>query len=211
MLLSKHLVVFMGLAAMFTVSGIISFSNDYLAFAENQTISKFTVLAGDQLKNNPVATHILEKIRQSKLILEELQKGKPPMTEHQKFVEEQRKIANDLLQADLARMNKKYEDFTPRNAFKGFLAGVNATYHDIYWGQFNYLDNKIQIARAAMQDVLDNGGSYQDARQAYFKYASMTRVEMIKVNQDLNIQYGFADPDVQKAFNKYGKLPRTRN
>ena len=62
-----------------------------------------------------------------------------------------------------------------------------------------------------MNDVLQNGGSYQETRQAYFKYASMTKVEMIKVNQDLNIKHGFADASVQKMFDKYGKLPRTEN
>jgi len=60
-----------------------------------------------------------------------------------------------------------------------------------------------------MNEILQNGGTYQEARQAYFKIASTTRVELIQVNQDLNIKYGFADSEVQKAFDKYGKLPRT--
>ena len=37
----------------------------------------------------------------------------------------------------------------------------------------------------------------------------MSRVEMIQLNQELNIKYGFADIDVQKNFDKFGKLPRT--
>jgi len=28
------------------------------------------------------------------------------------------------------------------------------------------------------------------------------------LNQELNIKYGFADADIQKNFDKFGKLPR---
>ncbi len=193
-----------------TISFLILFSivgpnSNNLVFAEN---SEFTVISGDQL-NGPLAQSMLEKIEQSKKILAELKAGKKPVNEHQKFIDEQRKLANDRLQADLARMNHKYQDYTPRAAFSKFLSGVNGTYHDVYWGRFNYMDNKVQLARKAMNDILQNGGSYQEARQVYFKYASMTRVEMIQVNQDLNIQYGFADSNIQKTFDRFGKLPRT--
>jgi len=102
--------------------------------------------------------------------------------------------------------------FRESNFFQYFwpiLSGVNGTYHGVFWGQFNYMDNKVQLARNAMNDVLQNGGSYQEARQVYFKYASITRVEMIQVNQDLNVQYGFADSNIQKQFDRFGKLPRT--
>ena len=37
----------------------------------------------------------------------------------------------------------------------------------------------------------------------------MTKIEMIKLNQELNIKHGFADADVQKDFDRFGKLPRT--
>ncbi len=192
-------------ASFLILFSIVNASSDNLVFAES---SDFTVLSGDQL-NSPLAQSMLEKIEQSKKILAELMAGKKPVNEHQKFIDKQRKIANDRLQADLAQMNQEYKDYTPRAAFSKFLSGVNGTYHDVYWGQFNYMDNKVQLARKAMNDILQNGGSYQEARQAYFKFASMTRVEMIQVNQDLNIQHGFADPNIQKAFDKYGKLPRT--
>ena len=178
-----------------------------LAFG--QTASEFTVLTGDQL-NSPLGQTMLEKIEQSKKILADLMAGKQlELTEQQKFVEQQRKIANERLQEDLAQLEHKYKDYTPRAAFSKFLAGVNSTHHGIYWDQFNYMDNKVQLARKAMNEVLENGGTYQEARQAYFKIASTTRVELIQVNQDLNIKYGFADPDVQKAFDKNGKLSRT--
>ena len=199
---------FLGLsivASFLILFSIIGPSSNNLVYAES---SEFTVLSGDQL-NSPLAQSMLEKIEQSKKILAELQAGKKPINEHQKFVDEQRKLAKDRLQSDLAQMNKKYKDYTSRAAFSKFLSGVNGTYHDVFWGQFNYMDNKVQLARKAMNDILQNGGSYQEARQAYFKHASMSRVELIQVNQELNIKYGFADSNIQKTFDRFGKLPRT--
>jgi len=59
-----------------------------------------------------------------------------------------------------------------------------------------------------MKRVLDNGGSYQDAREAYNKIAAIKRVELIEVTKNLNVKYGLADEKVQATFDKYGKLPR---
>ena len=204
----KHFWVFTFVAFILVLVTVPGINTNNLAFA--QSTSEFTVLTGEQL-NSPLGLTMLEKIEQSKKILADLMAGKQSavITEQQKFVEEQRKIAKERLQVDLEQMNHKYRDYTPRAAFSKFLAGMNSTHHGIYWDQFNYMDNKVQLARKAMNEILQNGGTYQEARQAYFKIASTTRVELIQVNQDLNIKYGFADPEIQKAFDKYGKLPRT--
>ena len=171
---------------------------------------EFTSITGDEIKTNSVAQQMLERIELSKKILADLQAGKNlQQTEKQKFIEEQRKISQQKLQLQLDRMNKEYEPFTPRNSFSSYLSGVNATYHGIFWDQFNYMYEKTRIAKAAKQEVIDNGGTYYQALQAYIKYASMTRVEMIKLNQELNIIHGFADAKIQKDFDRFGKLPRT--
>lgn len=179
------------------------------AFAEDQSkISGFTVIQGDEIKKNLVAQQILQKIEESKRILAELQAGKPLLTEQQKFVEEQRRIVKERLESDLKRMDKDYEAYTPKAAFAKFVDNVNPAFRDLYWDQFNYMDEKIKIARIAKKLVLENGGTYDEAQAEYIKYASMTRVEMIKLVQDLNVKHGFADEQMQKIFDEYGKLPR---
>jgi hypothetical protein len=50
-------------------------------------------------------------------------------------------------------MNKDYELFTSRNAYAGFLTGVN-TNHGIYWNQFNYMYEKTKLAKTAKQQHL---------------------------------------------------------
>jgi len=189
---------------------LIFYTNSFVAAQTDDPQFEFTTITGDKIETSSVAQQMLERIELSKKILVDLKEGKNlEKTEEQKFIDEQRKISQQKLQVQLDRMNKDYEPFTPRNAFAGFLTGVNATHHGIFWDQFNYMYEKVKIAKAAHRAVINQGGTYQDALQEYVKYASMTRVEMIVLNQELNIKYGFADAGIQKDFDKFGKLPRT--
>jgi hypothetical protein len=188
---------------------LIFFTNNF-AIAQTEPQFEVTTITGDKINTSSVAQQMLERIELSKKILADLREGKNiEKTEQQKWIDEQRKISKQKLQDQLDRMDKDYEAFTPRNAFATYLTGVNATHHGIYWDQFNYMNEKVKIAKAAQQAVINQGGTYYEAFQEYVKYASMTRVKMIELNQELNIKYGFADASVQKDFDKFGKLPRT--
>ncbi len=140
----KHFWVFTFVAFILVLVTVTGTNTNNLAFAQT---TEFTVLTGEQL-NSPLGQSMLEKIEQSKRILADLMAGKQQvvLTEQQKFVEEQRKISKERLQVALEQMNHKYRDYTPRAAFSKFLGGVNSTHHGIYWDQFNYMDNKIQLA-----------------------------------------------------------------
>jgi hypothetical protein len=185
------------------------------AFAQEVQVTKissdFTVVAGEELKKNPTAIQILQNIELAKKRLAEMQNVEKQKTEREKFIDEQRRIAKELLEKDLNRMNKDYEDFTPKNAFARFVSGFNSTHHAIYWDQFEYMNQKIKIATQAKESVLANGGSYVDAQTEFIKYASMPRVEMISLISELNIKYGFTDATLQQYFDENGKLPRYEN
>ena len=179
------------------------------AFAESDI--EPTILVSDQLKKNPFAMKIIAEMEAQKLRYKQLSEEKTPEimpTKKQIEIEEIRKISEEMLQEDLKSMEKKYLDFTPKNAFKKFVSKLNSTYHGIFWDQFDYLNAKVQLAIAAKNLVLENGGSFYDAQREYFKYASMPRMEMISYIQELNVKYGFADEDIQSNFDANGKLPR---
>jgi hypothetical protein len=174
-----------------------------------QTNYEFTTINQDQIKTSSVAKDMLAKIEESKRILKELQAGNQiTKTPEQIAIDEQRELAKQSLQAQLDRMNKDYEPYTPKNAFATFLTGVNGTQHGLYWDQFNYAQTKIQLAKTAQKDILSNGGTFQEAMAQYIRIASMTRAELIQVNMELNIKHGFADEKIQATFDEYGKLPR---
>ena len=180
------------------------------SYADTNT-QDFTTLKGKNLENNPLADMILKNIEIANKRLQQAQDAEKERAEYQQFIDEQRRIAQAELEKDLASMNKKYEDFTPRNAFASFVSGFNSTHHGIYWDQFDYLDAKVQQANNAKNEVLSKGGSYSDAMKQYVKYASMTRTEMIKTVSELNIKHGFTDTELESHFDKNGKLPRYEN
>ncbi|MGQ0772155.1 MAG: hypothetical protein ACT4NT_05230 [Nitrososphaerota archaeon] len=201
------LAAFTLLLAVFTFSTTQVFAQS----VESKTNSEFTGVAGDEIKKNPTAMKILERIEQSKKILAEMQNQQNQKSEHEKFIEEQRRVAKDALNKELESFNKKYEDYTPRNAFTRFVAGVNATHSAFFWDQFDYMNEKIKLATQAKQAILQSGGSYSEARAEYIKYASMPRAEMIKFISDLNIKHQFTDSSMESYFDSNGKLPRHEN
>ncbi len=179
------------------------------AFADSN--EEPTILVSDTLKKNPLAMKIIAEMEAQKLRYKQLSEEKlpeVPLTKKQIEIEENRKLSEEMLQEDLKSMEKKYIDFTPKNAFEKFISKLNSTYHGIFWDQFDYLNAKVQLALAAKNQVSENGGSFYEAQQEYFKYASMPRLEMISYIQELNIKYGFADSNIQSNFDANGKLPR---
>ncbi len=189
---------------------IISSTNiDQLAFAESN--SEPAILVSDKLKKNPMAMKIIAEMEAQKLRYKQISEETTPKsipTKAQIEIEENRKISDQMLQEDLKSMKQKYIDFTPENAYEKFVLKLNSAYHGIFRDQFDYLNAKVQLAIAAKNQVLENGGSFYEALREYFKYASMPRVDMINYLEELNVKYGFAEEDIQSNFDANGKLPR---
>lgn len=203
LILPAVLLMIAGLLIMPTTNG------EQLAFAESEVNS--TLKVSDKLKKNPLAMQIIAEMEAQKLRYKQLSEESIPKvipTREQILIEENRKISEEMLQNDLESMNNKYLDFTPKNAFAKFVEKLNSSHHGIFWDQFDYLDAKVQLAIAAKNDILENGGTFYEAQREYFKYASMPRLEMISYIQELNVKYGFANEDIQSNFDPKGKLPR---
>jgi len=184
-------------------------SNMGLVFADSDT--EITVKVADHLKNNPLAIKIIMEMEAQKLQYKQQQEQQEEQKIQQDTLEEQRKIASVSLQKDLESMEKKYEYYTPENAFARFVSSLDPTLQPIYWDQFQYMSAKVNLAKAARDSVLESGGSFYEAQQEYFKYASMPRIEMINLIEDLNVKYGFAKQNIQDNFDANGKLPRFEN
>lgn len=176
------------------------------AYAQTST-SDFTVLSGD-LKNNPMAQKILERIEIAKQRIAEMQQKQTQIDEQKQFLAQQRLIAKQRLNQELERMNDENKEYTPRASFTRFVEKTPEKVHDVYWGMFNYHRDKVKAAQSAMNEILDKGGSYQEAREAYNKIAAIKRVDLIQITKNLNVDSGLADDSTQSAFDKYGKLPR---
>jgi len=177
------------------------------AFAE----TNFQKIQGSDIQNNPVSLDILKKIEIARQQFKEAKEVEQKRSEQQKLIDEQRTLAKTSLNEELKRMEKKYEDFTPTNAYARYVSNINSTNPEIFWDQFNYLSTKITLAKDARDSILQKGGTYNEAMKQYVKYAKMSKIEMLNVIRDLNIKHNFAQVNIQSNFDINGKLPRYEN
>ena len=178
-ILASSLAIFTLLSAMYGITYV---------FADNE--DDFVSITPNGIENNPALAKILENIEKSRQTFSDIQQK----MDQEKFVDEQRNIAMNILDRELERMFDDNKDFTSVAAFNNFLKKVSDenTKH-VFQGLFDYQQEKISSAKIVMSDVLRNGGSLQEARNAYHDALQIPRSDMIKLVKNLNIQSGFSD------------------
>jgi len=175
---------------------------------QTQNQLQLKTVSGEKIKNDPIASKILKnmEITQKRQAVQE--KKLKQIEENKKFLDQQRALADKELQNDLGIWFTSFDPFSPRNAYASFVSQINQTFQGLFWEQFNFTQQKTNEGLVAMFQVLDNGGSEQEARKAFIQKAASSRAEIIKLNNDLNVKYGFADKKTQEQLNLIGKLPR---
>jgi len=207
----KSIFVFVtALSLMFSAS--IATNMGYIVFADegNDNSNEFTVISGDDLNNNSLIDKILENMEKAKQQSAETQEKNNDSKMRQKFIDEQRKIAQESLNNELKRMYENYKDYTSIAVFNKILSKIsNEDVKTIYKGLFDYHQSKVKEGTQAYQNVINTGGSLQDARSAFNEAAKIPRSDMIKLVKELNVGVGFGDSAIQEAFDDDGKLPRS--
>jgi hypothetical protein len=150
----------------------------------------FKVVTADKMKEDPIALKILQNIEESKQQEAKRLQRLQEIREQEKFLDEQRQIANQNLLNDLGVWFEQLDPFNPRNAFSSFVTQMDATVQTIYWAQFNFTETKTKEGLAALQAVLESGGTQQEARKAFYEKAATPRDELLKINNDFNSSYG---------------------
>ncbi|MDE1872146.1 MAG: hypothetical protein KGH99_01560 [Thaumarchaeota archaeon] len=178
-----------------------------LALAQPELFQAHSLTA-DEIKNNIFAQKILSEIELFKKHISQIQQDRINTDVNTAQVDQNRTLAATLEQEALVALENQNALHTPKASFASFVSSINdTTAQNIFWGQFDYMSEKVNEGNVVMKQVLDNGGTVEEAIQAFSKYAAITRADMVRVNEDLNIQYGAADPTVQSNFNSNGTLP----
>ena len=192
-------------------AGLLLLSASYFGFAAAETgqssSSNTQIKATDAIKNDPGMMKILNNIELFKQRYAALQQKQDLIAQQNQLIEQQRKIANAYLQADLASSNNNDMN-TPKNAYSNFVSNVDNSAQNLFWGEFGYMQAKVAQAKLAMNKVLQNGGTREEALKAFYSGASSQKTELVSVNKDLNIKYNLADSNIQDQFNKYGNLKK---
>ena len=106
----------------------------------------------EDLENDPLAQDILAKIEKTK----EWIAGFKEQESKQKEIEEKREETLASLQKDLKEWQKLWEEFTFDYKFE--------QQSGIFWDQYNFTKSKITAGRAALEQVLAEGGGPEEAR-----------------------------------------------
>jgi len=193
------------------VFGIVTNSIFQLTYAQtDDTVytSDQTTLSGN-LENDPVAQDILKKIEQTKKWIIELEKKNYDLLEPQRELNEKREQVLKILQQDLIEWEAMWEEYSPRNAYAKFVEKKPEFIQGVFWDQFEFTESKAEAGKIAFNQVRYNGGTFLDARQAYFIAAESRYIELIAVNSDYNIKHNLASVKLQTFFDNTGQFIRT--
>lgn len=144
-------------------------------------------LSEEDMKNNPIAYKIfLHKLKLEQQ-LADVEQGQAESNDWQLFIEEQRRIAAEKLEADIVEDNPGYGVYSGWR-LDAFLDkfDFNDPLKILFSTQLNYTLQKFDDARNAMLTVIENGGTWEEARQAYLDAASVSRAELEIINENLN-------------------------
>jgi hypothetical protein len=76
----------------------------------------------------------------------------------------------------------------------------------VFWDQFEFKEQKVKAGREALKQVLLNGGSLKDAREAYHAAAKTKKIELIEMNAQFNVKHNLAYYGQQQLFNSTGQF-----
>ena len=192
-------------------AGVLLLSANYFGFAwaeTGQSSDNIQIKATDAIKNDPGMMKILYNIELFKQQYAALQLKQDILAQQKSMIDAQRKVANSYLQADLASSNNLNDMTNPKNAYAGFVSKVDSSAQNVFLGEFAYMQAKASQGKLAMNKVLQNGGTKDQALKAYYGAASTQNTELVSVNKDINIKYQLADKTTQDLFNKYGNLKK---
>lgn len=182
-----------------------SFFGSSFAQVNTDEQSGQTTLSGDLL-NNPLAQDILEKIEQTRQWIIDLEEREYEKTKAQEELEERRAVALERLNLDLIEWENLWANYTSRAAFERFVDDKSAPIQGVFWDQFEFKEMKVNAGRTALKEVISNGGSLTEAREAYHTAAETKRIELIEMNAQFNVKHNLAYYKEQLLFNSTGQL-----
>jgi hypothetical protein len=171
-----------------------------------EMVNQVPILIQDGLTKNPLSQIILQHMEILQKQQEEAEKKQQELEDRKNFIDNQRQLAQNLLNEDLESFEKGLDLSTPRMAFSRFVQNVDDTVQFIFWGQFNLTEQKHNEAYAAKLEALEEGENSITATKVFQRKAAITKSELVEHNSELNIKYGLADSSTQSYFNEDGKL-----
>jgi len=193
----------------FIILAVILISLTNTSYAQIQSDLGAQSTLSEDLQNDPVAHELLKKINQTRKMIEELKQKEFEKNQAQENLEKMRDLSVKSLDQDLDEWKRLWEKHSSRSSFESFVSKKPSYVQGVFWDQFEFKEQKVDAGRIAMNQVLANGGTLHDARDAYNKAASTKRIELIEMNAQFNVKHNLAYYEEQLLFNSTGQVHRT--
>ena len=188
------------------VACVMSFSFAQIAYAQDSSNSDGQMLLSENLLHDPLALDLLEKIEQTKKMIADLEKKEFEKNQAQELLQQKRDLSIERLNQSLDEWERLWEKHSSENSFERFVNKKPSFVQGVFWDQFNFKEQKVLAGKIAMSDVLVNGGTIQEAKNAYHKAATTQKIELIEMNAQFNIKHNLADYREQQIFNSTGQV-----
>jgi len=119
-------------------------------------------------------------------LLEELileQREASQLTEEQIYLEQQRTIAENLRNQDIEQFNPSAGTYGGYQ-YDDYINSLNPEIRDLVVSQINFTKNTFEEAQKLRDEILANGGTYEEARKAYLDMISFPREVLEQFNQE---------------------------
>ncbi len=114
------------------------------------------------------------------LIIEKKEAQEP--NEEQLFVEQQRKIAEDIKKQTM-EFYKPSAGIYDGYQYEDYIRSLNPEIQDIVKEQLNFTKNSFIKAQILRDEIIANGGTFEEARQAYLESISMPKETIEQFNE----------------------------
>jgi len=185
---------------------LISISLLPISYAQTSPILEEQVTLSGDLLNDPVAQDLLKKIEQTKKMIEKLKQKEYQQNQAQENLQKMREISIERLNHDLNEWERIWEKHSSKNSFERFVNKKPSYVQGVFWDQFEFKEQKVNAGRIAMNEVLMNGGTMLDAKNAYNKAAATKKIELIEMNSQFNVKHNLASFAEQQVFNSTGQI-----
>ena len=115
-----------------------------------------------------------------KLTLEQKEASKP--LAEQLFIEQQKKIANDLRDKAIEELKPGFGTYGGYQ-YENYISALNPEIRDTIINQLNFTKNTFEEAQKIRSEIIANGGTVDEARQAYLDMISLPKEILEEFNQ----------------------------
>jgi hypothetical protein len=134
-------------------------------------------------EKNPIGQTLFKYYHKllDQLIAEKKEANKP--NEEQIRLEQQRRIAENL-------RNQAIEEYKPGYGtyggykYENYIAGLNPEIRDLVVNQLSFTQNNFLDAQKIRAEIIENGGTYEEARQAYLDRLTIPKEILEKFNEN---------------------------